>query len=702
MAHGAPAGLRLAAAWCLAIGAWATASAASAQGHVIGPGQEETVLALFEPHRLGAEVAAGYALWSVAIESNRIEVTLEAGGERRTTLTLRHVDEAPVDAVRTTSFGIVRGTARDPGAVAAEQAIVSAIQANDRGQVWRAVSRTAEPPASSGVSIPRIGWRDGSWVPIDGLLVIALIWLLATLLAARLLIGQPRWMVAALSGIVVAGVGVRLLFAPAAFLGAWPWSRLYPHIRAVSEGSWLARLSEHAGQPFFLTDVSMWTNFAYASAMPLVLFAHAGYLLRDPRAGLAASFALAFLPQHIRFSRCEDGFVASLVLTSLAFALIHGWLRDPSRRVRWALLTVLPLILYPGYLLRPLNLLFVPVYLAAVVALHGETAPRWRRGVASAVVVLVGVAAGYQSLHQNGEAVQHAVSSLGWIGRTLHVLAAPRLLVLTDPSKTPPLLLLLAVTGGVLAWRAGERRLVLFLCGWLLLFVVFHAFVVQETMQPRYHLHLVVPFLLLAASSVARVPDRFRRWVPAMAIVLAASPILHHRFVTDLEYAEMREYDLVRRARDLVPEGCTVLELTTSPYEVDDLRFSRIGALAGRDRLHRFDAIGVFPGGRTGPGQRTLEELEASPPSCLYVYEGLACTAARAHGESYARDCVALRRRFRAETVLEARAPARAYDSGSLGRAPLSVSELPLRLSRARLGASEPPRGAEGADHRRR
>lgn len=679
------AALRLAAASCIALAAWAFATVASAQTQVIGPGQEDAVLALFAPHTLGAEVASGYALWGVAIESNRIEVTLRAAEDRQARLTLRHPDQAPEDAPRTESFGIVHGPAPDAGAAAAQRAIVSAVRANDRGGFWRTVHQAARPPSGGlGSVLPsRIQWGDPGWVPVDGMLVIALIWLLGIVLAVRLLVAEPRWMAAALVGIVAAGVALRLALSPANFLGAWPWSRLYPHIREVSNGSWLASVSEHAGHPFFLTDISMWTNFAYAAAMPLILFSHATYLLRDARAGLAASFALAFLPQHIRFSRCEDGFVASLVLTSLAFALIHGWLRDPSRLVRWALLLLLPLILYPGYLLRPLNILFVVVYLAAILTLHGETAPRWRRGVAVGVVVLVGAAAAYTFLGQHGETVEHATSSLLWIANTLMVLALPWLLVLTDPTKTPPLLLVLAVGGAVLAWRAGERRLVLFLGGWLLLFVVFHAFVVQETMQPRYHLHLVVPFLLLAAYAVPRTPERFRRWLPAMGLVIVASPLVHHGFVTDVGYAEMQEYELVRRARDVVPEGCTVLEFTASPYGLDELRFSRIGALAGLDRAQRFRAVGVFAGGRTGPGQPSLEELEASPPRCLYLYEGLACTRAREHGESYARECLGLRERFAAEPVLETSVPARFYDSATVGEAPLPVTEVPLRLSRA-------------------
>src|SRR5690606_30332653 len=183
----------------------------------------------------------------------------------------------------------------------------------------------------------------------------------------------------------------------------------------------------------------------------------------------AAAFALAFLPQHVRFSLCEDGFVASLVLTSLAFALIHGWMRDPSHVVRWLLLLALPFVLYPGYLLRPLNLAFVAVYAAAILALHRESAPLWRRGVALAVVALVGAAASVVFLSMNADTVGAAASSVGWLFGTLDVLLDPRLLVLTDPTRTPLALLLLAGMGGVLAWRAGERALVLFLVGWLVL-----------------------------------------------------------------------------------------------------------------------------------------------------------------------------------------------------------------------------------------
>lgn len=684
-------------ALALVLGALAPLSEAHAQAHLIGPGQEEVVLALFAPHELGGEVAAGFALWSVAIESDHIVVTLRAGDGRETSLTLRHPDTAGGDTQRTTSFAAVPGGVSDAEASAARRTLLGALRRNDHGGFWEDAGETVThvgrghegqgPP-------PRLRnpilWAASDWVPVDGMAVILLVYLLGLLLAGRLLVRAPRWMVPALGATVFAGALVRLALAPATFLGAWPWSRLYPHVREVAGGSWLAAATDQAGHTFYLTDVASWTNFAYAAAMPLILFSHATYLLRDPRAGLAAAFAVAFLPQHIRFSRCEDGFIASLVLTSLAFALLHGWLRDRSRLVRWLLLSALPLVLYPGYLLRPLNIVFVVVYAGAILALHRETAPRWRRSVALGVVLTVGAAAAVQFIDTNTHTIEVAASHLDWLWNTLRVLASPSLLVLSDPTRTPPVLIVLAVVGGVLAWRAGERRLVGFLYAWLLLFVTLHAFVVQESMQPRYHLHLVVPFLLLAAVAVPYVAKRWPRWLWACGAVLVASPWLHHAFVTDVGYAEMHEYEFVRQARAIVPEGCTVLEYTGSPYDVDELRFSRIGARAGRPHAQRFRAIGVFADGRTGPGHPPLAELLADPPSCLYLYEGLACTTHRSPGETYASHCTALRERLAAETVLEERAPARFYDSHNAGDSSPRSANVPLRLSRAHAASAAP------------
>lgn len=655
----------------------ALASHAAAQTHVIGAGQEREVLGLFAPYQLAGEVAEGYALWGVSIASSRVVVTLRAADGREAMLTLTHPDEAPEDAQHSASFALVLGTSPDAAGAAACTALVGAIQRNDRGTFWDEVAVT--------VSARRL--LAGEGLAIDGIATLVMIFVLALLLAGRLLIGAPRWIAPALAATVVAGVLLRLALSPQSFLGAWPWSRLYPHARAVAAGPSLAWLAEQAGHDFYLTDVMLWTTYAYAVVMPLVLFAHATYLLRDPRAGFAAAFAIAFLPQHIRFSIAEDGFVGSLVLTSLAFALIHGFLRDESRIVRWLLLAALPSVLYPGYLLRPLNILFVVVYAAAILSLHSETAPRVRRFVALAVVLVVGAAAAIAFVDQHEQSVA-SIPLLAWLTSCARVLFSPSLLVIDDPTRTPFVLIVLAVAGGVLTWRAGERRLVIYLVAWLLLFVVAHAVVVQASMQPRYHMHLVVPFLLLAASAVTRLEARHRRWLWASAAVLVVSPWLHVGFIRDVDYSELHEYAFVHRARDVVPSGCTVIEYTGGLREVDERRFSRIGTYATPGGAQRFTTIGVFPDGQTAPGQPSLDTLLRDPPRCLYLYEGLACSAWRGEGESYAAACLALRERVHAQTVMEASARVRLYDMASEGVRPLSVERVPFRLSRSRLSTA--------------
>jgi hypothetical protein len=413
-------------------------------------------------------------------------------------------------------------------------------------------------------------------------------------------------------------------------------------------------------------------------------------------------------------------------MTSLAFALIHGWLRDPSRRVRTMLLVALPLVLYPGYLLRPLNILFIVVYAVALLALHEQHATFARRALGLVVVVGVGAAA-LVAFFGRHERTVGAVLTQGELALSaVLVLLSPRLLVLSDPSRTPPALVALAVLGAVLAWRAGERRLVAFLVGWLLLFEVAHAAVVQETMQPRYHLHLVVPFLLLASMGAMRLWDlgraatarieamqepgprdaltrtlaaaRPRAWVALAGASLLAAPWLHGDFIRTTDHAEHHEYRVLRRARDLVPEGCTVLEYAGDRNAPADLRFPRLGQRAGRAAHARYRVVGVWSDGTTGPeaDAPSLDALAADPPSCLYVYEGLTCATDRGPDEAYASRCTSLRARFGTETAMQGSAPARLYDD-ALGRGrPLALERLPLRLSRFRSGTRASAPGLRG------
>jgi hypothetical protein len=647
-------------------------------------GREQDALALFAPYTLGGPVLAGFALWDVAIQASRIDVTLQGPDNRRARLSLVHPEDrsAPADAPRTAHFRIVEGVENDPEGQAAARALGEAVRRNDQRSLWEAPA--LEPVPKEGAVGRATANFMNRWGRIDGVLLLLGLALLAALLAARILAGAPRWMTAALVGIVAAGLLLRLRFAPVSFLGAWPWSRLWPTISQVADGPGLAWITARTG-PVALTDVIAWTHLAYAALMPLALFSHGAFLLRDPRVGLLAAFAVAFLPQHIRFSRAEDAFIPSLLLTSLAFAALHAWLRDPSRPVRIAALLSLPLLLALGYTLRPLNLLFVLVYLAAIAGLHPEHAPPRRRWIGALVVLAVALLSLPGYLAANEAPLRGVASDLSWILGIPRVLLQPSLLVLSDPRVTPPLLLLLAGAGVGRLRNTAERRVVAFLLGWLLLFLVFHAVVVQESMQPRYHMHLVVPFLLLASLAAVRWweqarPEVRRWWASGAALMIALSPWIHRGFLVDLSRTEQQEHAFVVGAQRMVPEGCAVLEYSNDGLAAN-LRFRRIGERVGPSRSHRHRTIPLFAAGviSQDPTAPTLDELRSAPPPCLYLYEGLSCWSA-----SSPEPCRALRSRLRVDEVERREVPMKLYDDASVHPARRQEPTVTFSLSRVK------------------
>lgn len=631
--------------------------------YVLRAGREKDIVALFAPYTLGQKVSGNWSLWSISIEPRRINIGLREGSGRDEHFSLVHIDDADDKSEHSKSFVLVRPASKEASLQQSATLLLSAVIEHDGGGFWEAPKEegvlapgeSPPPPTESHLRPISLSTVD---IAFDGIATIALIWILGILLAVRLLRDAPKWIRIALPAIVLSGIAVRLMLAPPAFLGAWPWSRLWSNIRTVYDGPLFHTWLVSSGKTIFLTDVMMWTNFAYAAAMPLILFSHATYLLRDPRAGIAASFALAFLPQHIRFSRSEDAFVPSLVLTSLAFALIHAWLRDPSKAVRTLALAIMPLVLFLGYLLRPLNILFVAVYCVAMVLLHPETAPTKRRVIGLVVVIGVWLAALPSFLSKNDAMVERSLLDLHWLGRVFEVILRPQWFVLTDARVTPLVLVVLAGAGAYFAWRAGEKKLVLFLGGWLLLFVVTHAVVVNPAMQPRYHLHLVVPFLLLAAKSVPHLWQNARAGLLVAGAVLLVSPLLHRHWIRDLPYAEMQEYAFVREARDIVPANCTVIEYVGEDAQARDLRFIRIGdAQSPKGQQFRYRVVPVFAAGVVGEFTGSLDKLLEAPPACLFLYQGLTCSK-----DSAIPECAALRRRFSADLVNQREVPLDFYD----------------------------------------
>ncbi len=646
-----------------------------ADEYVIEKEREGDVQALFEPYRLGAEVEPGWKLWTISIEPTRIVVGLQGPAQARAELTLVHPSAKRADVETTPSFAVLFGSASEPAAQAAQRELVAALRRNDDGRFWRTI-RPLPLGRGQGSGAPLFG----RFLVFDGFLLLAGLICIVVAIAVRLLSTAPRWVRLAVPAAALAGVVLRLELAPAALLGAWPWSRTSPHVRTLFESRLFETLAVDAGRAIYMTDLSLKIGLVYAALTPLVLFSHATQLLRDARAGAFVAFAVAFSPHHIRFSRCEDPFVPSIVLTSTAFALLHTLLRDPSRTFRVVAGVLLPIVLWPAYLLRPLNILFVGIHLFAASVLHPDEAPRRRRAVAIALVGIVGVMAAAEFFSVNEATLGDATaSSWRWLLRVPAVLVTPELNLLLQPAFTPPVFLVAAGVGTRALFRRGERRLGWFLIAWLAVFFVTHAYVVDAPMQPRYHLHLLVPTLLIAAVGALEIAKRSRPAIGLLCGAALVTPFLARRAIADVGAADTREYAFVRDARDTIPEGCTVIEYVGDENAMD-ARFGRIGLRTGAPTHQRFRSVAVT---RADGPTAFVDAVRQHNDGCVYVYEGLACFGGKDPSEPYAPACAALDA-LPLERIAEEQVPARVYERRVLAGLSPGTETLRLRLRRVR------------------
>ncbi|MCA9663036.1 MAG: hypothetical protein KC486_32175, partial [Myxococcales bacterium] len=497
-----------------------------------------------------------------------------------------------------------------------------------------------------------------------------------------------------LAGIVAVGVALRQLLAPVAGLTAWPYARIPWPAQRVYEGPLVALLHP---EPLWLSETIVSATFALAVLAPAAVFLHARYLLAERRAALVAAALVAVLPLHIRFASSDVVFVASITLSSLTFALLHSAARERSARASLASLLLLAPPLALTFLVRPLNILFAPLLVAALWIDEGsgsEAKPpvgRRRKLALIAVVVAVTLGVGIPAL-VGGYATQVRDGlDLATLGRALAVLVSPRDNALLNPSMSPPALALLAVAGAWSLWRRGRRRLLLFLGGWLLLFLAAHAYVVPRDplMQARYHLHLVVPFVLLASVGGLALLDLARargRWPAQAALAIAglsvaAAPAIHAAFIADVDRNEITEWRWVHDLRETIPAGCTIVEY--APEGISP-RFARVGAyaesLAARARWR------VIPYRDAAALEAPpLRDLLRAPPACLYVYEGLPCAAFKPRGAAIAPACAALRDALDLEELGREERRSRSYDENLTGT--LEPGDpVVYRLLRARDG----------------
>lgn len=614
-----------------------TGSTAAARP-VIPPEREDEIQALLLPHRLGDELAPGWRLRAIAIDLATIHVQLRGPADALAELTLDHPDYAPPRARATGSFALWV-TAAPRGSEPALDELVAALERNDDGRFWAAhgaVAPDGEPelPFARGLA----GWAT------DGLLALAIVAGITAALLWQALRGAARWIPWALLGVVVLGAGVRLWLTPLATLEPWSYTRFMVVARMIYEGPALALLHP---APVFLTSVITTTVLVYALLAPLAVFAMARYLLGSDRAALVSAGLVAVLPLHVRFSHGDVSSIPSLTLAALVFAMGQAAAHEPRRGWPVAMLVLLPVVLVPTFLLRPLNILYAPLALAMVLVQRGAS----RRRIAALALVLaaltieVGIP---HLLHEFGREVREGLS-LSTVASAIRVLFSFEYDSLLNPRFTPPGLTLLAILGAVDLARRRRWRLLVCLAGWLLASLATHAYVVPKSpfMQARYHLHLVVPFVCLAACGIEAVLARLRGrrhargWAVVLFGYLAASPVIHASFIRDVAFDDQREWAWVHALRSRVPAECTIVE---HGGRGQGARFARVGAaVADGVPSSRWRVVEIpAPAAGAPVLSEEVHTLLSHPPACTYWYEGMPCLGDRPPGRPLAPTCAAV------------------------------------------------------------
>lgn len=646
------------------------AETAAAQSHpVIEAGRDDDIRALFVPYRWGRDVGA-FRFETLRIRETEIRLGLSKDGLEHFAV-LRHRDAA---GTPTPSFAVMV-EASDPEARAAFDLLIAAIARNDDGDFWRETAAIVErDEAAAEVHLP--------WA-VDGILACALLllWLLVlTLRSLETGEGLSRRRTLLLLGLVTVGAGLlRIGLSPETFLAAWPYTRTLHIQRAVYEGPGAHLLTAHFGLVWSKVDVSRGLGLFFGLITPLALFAHGRWLLGSARRGLFGAFIVATIPLHVRFSHSEVAFMPSIVLSSMLFASAHLALRDPRWSLRITSLLVCAPLTAAVIMARPLNVIFLPLLFGAVLWLSQDADRRMRIAVV-AVVSVVGFAATVLYFwSEYGEEVHDAVDP-ELIKEAVLLLVDPIRNTLISPYATPTGAALLAIWAVKTQWRTERKRLI-FLLVWLALFFVTHAYVVPAApaMQARYHLHLLVPFVFLAAIGLEHLMMKDRpKWTLAAFVYLGLAPAIHYSFITDLDFNDQHEHAFLEAAAEQVEEHCTIVEYTSENFAPRWLRMAEV-LDSGTTRSRWVSTPMAFEDGELTAESRSVL---AEPPECLYYYEGLSCFGNKELGEPIEAGCTALRRSMNWQPVSSTDFQNRPYD-GTLGTGLRSDERVTLTLYRA-------------------
>lgn len=513
----------------------------------------------------------------------------------------------------------------------------------------------------------------------DGVLLLtAAIVLLLLLVRRQTAESSPRIRVA-LFGVFVVAFLLRLGISVEAPMTADPYSRVVPIVSRMWFGEVLLLWTRVTGGEIALVDLVFWVNLLMAALSPIVLFAHARFVLKDDRAALVAAALLAVLPHHLRFSRSDALHIQGLAVSSLTFALIYSALTDHSSRWRKVCLAALVPLCLSTYFVRPEHLVFVALDLGAILLARTQGVPLKRLVAALTIVAGTGLAAFVNVLHRpNGDLA--AGLSLDTLRGALTILTRLELNALLNPAASPPGILLMAAIGTWWLWK-NQRGRAVFLWVWLSSFFLVYAYAVHTKleMQSRYQLNLITPLIFLAAAAtplLLRMPVWGR---VVVAAYLISSPLLHRSFIENVDFTEMREFAFLREATRQIPDGCTVLEFNgvMNPAVPDAQHRTRVGRFSERIRGGRHvDAWQTIPIAHLRPeGDGQDEELTdevrslvQTPPDCLMYYEGMTCRTQRRAELFEAPACREMRENLDRLTVASTSFVARIYDDWMASR----------------------------------
>lgn len=668
------------------------ASSNAAAEMVINEGQEENVIALVQPYYPVA--LDGWDIPSIRIGRDEIEVWVTAeNGESGSVLLRYHGEAAQGEAV---SFQFVlRPTSDGPMAAAAVELVIAAIIENDHEPIW-SVFFAGDSSGLIAEHLPHAEHLDPPDIFEDAIGWLLLFFFILVFIAWRELYDAPRWVFLTLFAIAVAGLLIRLGLSHRMALGVWPWSRL-THVMAPLLTSDL--LGTFGPYSYSYTDVATAVGLYFAALTPVAMYCHASRLLSSRTAGLLAAFIIAILPTHIRFSFSEVSFIPSLCISAATFAVLHSALKDKSVFLRSVSTILLVPMSFAVVQTRPLNVLFLPLFLFSAMWLVPPTV-RWTRrsGVCVALLVGGGTAAVVSFIPMlMGHSDPESLSPLALLSSSWTALVSPQYNTLMMWRVTPPLLLVSAFVGTYALFRKGKVRIGIFLCLWLLVFLATHSIILPRTaeMSARYHLHLASPFVLLAAWGLRSIWGARPRWAKAAVAVLALSPLLHVSFIRSIEFADFDEWLWVAEVEADIPEECTVLEYAV----IDGPRFQRGSELLSSEGPHfRLNVINIAP----PPDSEVLLSAEAraalsDTKSCLYYYSGLECWTSRPEGAAQIPLCEEVLRFVDWELQQEQPVSPRVYNEPLRGESTSHLEAPPLRLYRAVRGddstseAGQPP-----------